>query len=206
MAGEATNGASLTLESVQKLIKDTVATELAPVLENQRVIADTMAADAKAKKEAEAAAAAAATADKGKEGGKEAKPLTAEDVARLTSEAIAKTLTERDAAAKSTAARDAFIADKLKNVPAAYHAKLGSDPAKWAAEEQVIRDGLKADLTAMGLQPKDVKGGDAGGVTTSGDSAKTTEQQTAQYKAQGLSDGAAEFATQIKLPGAAAAA
>jgi hypothetical protein len=80
----------------------------------------------------------------------------------LTAEAVAKIVADQIAAASQAngqkAARDAFQAEKLKDLPAAYRNQLGSDPAKWAAEEQAIREQFKADLKAAGLEPKNVGG------------------------------------------------
>lgn len=182
-----------------------IADALAESQKNQKVIADTLAGDAKARADAEAkakadadaAAKAAGTATKKDE---PPKTLTAEEITKLATDSIAKALADRDAAAKSTAARDAFLAEKMKDVPAPYQAKLGTDPAKWAAEEQQIREGLKTDLKGLGFTPKDVAGGAAGGVTTGGAPTATPEQLAAQFKTMGLSDGEASFASQMKIP------
>lgn len=185
-----TNTAGVTLEAVSKLIADAVkplTDSLAETVKNQKVLADTMAADAKAKADAEAAAKTEAAKP---EAGKEATALTPEAVRKMVADTMAQTLKARDDAAQSSAARDTYLADKMKGVPAAYQSKLGSDPTKWAAEEQAIRDGLKADLAAMGATVKDVSGGNA---TSQADTPKTSANAN-------LTPGQAAFAAGLVLP------
>ena len=191
---------ALDAAAIQKLVADTVAASVTaamkPLIDNQKIIADTMANDAQSKTDA---AKAAADKAKASDPAEAAKPLTAADVAKLVAETMTNTLKARDEAAQSTAARNAFVADKLKGVPAAYQAQLGHDPAQWAAEEQAIRTGLKADLTAMGATVKDL-GGEAGGVTASG-TALAPKEVLARLQASGLTEGEATFAASLKLPG-----
>ena len=80
--------------------------------------------------------------------------LTANDVAKIVGEQL-KGFTSQQ---QQTAARDAYLAQKLADLPAAYKAQLGSDPSKWAAEEQAIRDSFKDDLGKLGLKVPDVTG------------------------------------------------
>ena len=195
---EKTAPATLDAAAVKALIAESnkgFAETLAAIQANQKVIADTMAADAKSKADADAVKADATKSDAAK---KPAEALTAEAIQKLVADGIATAAKQQADAAKGTLARDAFISEKLKGVPAAYHGRLGADPTKWAAEEQSIREGLKADLTAMGLTPKDVGGGDPGGTANSGGGNAT--EKLGQYKAYGLTDGQAEFATGIVLP------
>ena len=186
---------SLTLKEIEATIATAVAAAVKPIADAQKAITDALTAEANAKAEAAKAEAAKKPADKTAE----AKPLTAEDVAKLLSD----TLNQRDAASKTTAAREAFIADKLKGVPAVYATKLGSDPAKWATEEQAIRDGLKADLAALGVTPKTVDGETPGGTTAASGTVGTAALSLAQLKAQGLSEGEASFASTLKMPATA---
>lgn len=197
---EKTAPATLDAAAVKALIAESnkgFAETLAAIQANQKVIADTMAADAKAKADA-AAEAAKTDAVKSVVDKKPPEALTAEAIQKMVAEGIATAAKSQAEAAKGTVAREAFIADKLKGVPAAYHGRLGADPTKWAAEEQSIREGLKADLTAMGLASKDVGGGEVGGTSNSGGGNAT--EKLSQYKAYGLTDGQAEFASGIVMP------
>lgn len=85
---------------------------------------------------------------------KAAKPLTSEDVGRIVGEQL-KTFQQ---STQATEQRRQFLDDKLKDVPAAYRNQLGSDPAKWPAEEQQIREQYKADFKALGGKVEDVSG------------------------------------------------
>lgn len=98
------------------------------------------------------------TAGAGATGGKPA-PVTAEDVAKI----VAEQLKGFQQTSQQTAQREAYLGSKLKDLPAAYRNQLGPDPAKWAAEEQAIRDQFKADLAAAGVKPADVGGDQPGG-------------------------------------------
>jgi hypothetical protein len=201
----------MTDEQIQKAIVDGIAAALKPVTEaltpltktveeigkNQRILGDTYAAEkADAAKVIETAKTAAADAAKLKPG-EAAKPLTADDVLKLTTDRIDAALKARDDAAKAAAPRESYIADKLKNLPPEFSSKLGSDPTKWAAEEQQLRDQFKAAAVAAGFTAKDVGGGNPGGAArqTPGGAA-----QLGQYKAAGLSDGEADFASTLKIP------
>ena len=82
------------------------------------------------------------------------KPITEADIdARV--EAKFKAAQE---ASTAKATRDAYLGEKLKDLPEAYRSQLGSDPAKFAEQEQKIRDTFKADFKAAGGTVKDVAG------------------------------------------------
>lgn len=162
-----------------------LAQTLKDLAANQKVMADTMAAD-KAKAETGAA-------DK-------AKPLTKEDVTLLVGEAIQGAFTQQAAAQQSSAQREAFIQQKLAGVPPVYANQLGTDPAKWAEQEAQIREQFKADAAKLGLKVSDVSGGNPGGASTA---SATDDQKITQLKAAGLSDGEANFAATLQMPGKA---
>jgi len=193
----------LTAEAITGLI----AAALKPVTEalgalatNQKVIADTMANDAKAKADEAAAKTAAAASPTSTP---TATATTAAGQRRLTAEAVAKllndTLAARDQVAQGAAARNSFIADKLKGVPAAYHGKLGNDPSKWPAEEQAIRENFKADLQSLGLKAPDVSGGAGAGAAGGTPSPEAAAKASL---ARNLTPGQAKFAESLKLPAA----
>lgn len=195
--------ATLDAAAVQKMIADAlkpVTEALKPIADNQKILADTMAADATARANAAKAEADKATAAGGKAppaAGEAPKPLTAEDIAKLVNDGISGALKTRDDQAKSSAARDAFIGEKLKGVPAAYQQQLGTDPAKWGEQEQAIRAQLKSDLAAIGATVKDV-GGNPGGTTASSAAAAAAPNLTAANS--GLTEGQAAYARALQLP------
>ncbi len=86
----------------------------------------------------------------------------------------------------------------MKGVPAAYHGKLGTDPAKWPAEEQAIRDGFKADLAAIGAKVPDVSGGTAAGTAGSAEVTAAAASKSSLYR--NLTPGQAKFAESLVLP------
>lgn len=100
-----------------------------------------------------------AAAQGGQAGAAKAQTLTEQDVARI----VGDQLKSFQQTTQQTQARERYQADKLKDLPAAYRNQLGPDPAKWAAEEQQIRDQYKADFGAVGGQGKDVGGDQPGG-------------------------------------------
>lgn len=176
------NNGALTPETVQSLISSAVK----PLEANVKILADTLAAEA-----ARTAANAGGNAT-----GNAAKPLTLDDLNTL--------LAQRDQRAQSSAQREAFIREKMKNVPEAYARQLGDDQAKWPAEEQAIRARFRADLAALGIKAADVGGGDAGGAT-SGDAARAGEAERIstrkqQLIASGMSEGLAAYAASLKMP------
>jgi hypothetical protein len=87
------------------------------------------------------------------------RPLTAADVQKL----LADALKAHSATTEQTTAREKFLGEKLADLPAAYRGQLGTDPAKWAGEEQAIRTQYQADFKAAGGKTPDVAGGAAGG-------------------------------------------
>lgn len=180
------------MAALGKIIGDAVTAAVKPIADSQKAITDGLTAQADA---AKAAAAPVKTEESAKGKATEAKPpLTAEDVAKV----VADTLTARDKTAAANKDRAAFIADKLKGLPASYAAKLGIDPAKFAAEEQTIRTEFKADMKALGFEVKDVGAGNPGGVTTG--TVAPNADQIAQLKASGLTEGEAAYAANVKLP------
>jgi hypothetical protein len=104
------------------------------------------------------APAPAAEADAGKGDGK-GKPLTLDDVSKL----LDNKLNAAQSSAQAAEQKKGFVADKLKDLPAAYQGQLGNDPSKWAAEEQAIRGQYKADFKTAGGTVPNVGGGDAKG-------------------------------------------
>jgi hypothetical protein len=193
--------ASSTKTAIDAAVKP-INEALAQTTGNLKVIGDTLANDAREKTAAAEAAKAQAVKDAAAKADPAATaagaaPLTLEQVQKQISDGIAAALKTQAAEVQSSQARNAFIAEKLKGVPAAYAAKLGNDPAKWAEQEQAIRGELKADLASIGATVKDVSGGNPGGATAS---AGTDAEKITQFKAQGLSDGAAEFAANLRIP------
>lgn len=181
----------LTLEQVNQAIAAAlkpVTDALGPLAANQKVLADTMAADAKAKADAAAAEAIA---------GKKPEPFTQEQANSLIGDAIKKAFEQQTASQQSSAQRAAFIKDKLGNVPSAFAERLGNDPAKWNDEVARIGEDAKAEAKRLGWKIPDVSGGNPGGASPSD---ATSDQKITQYKASGLTDGQAEFAATLKLP------
>lgn len=83
------------------------------------------------------------------------KPLSLEDITKL--------LDERDGRNRSAQQREQFQQSKLADLPAAYRHQLGTDPAKWAAEEQTIRAQYREDLAKAGVKAANVGGTSPGG-------------------------------------------
>ncbi len=63
--------------------------------------------------------------------------------------------------------RSTFAAEHLKGVPSKYHADLGDDETKWAANADAIRTAFADDFKGAGLKIPDV-GGNAGGAAVEG--------------------------------------
>ena len=84
------------------------------------------------------------------------KPLTLDDVARAVRDGLAA---DQQTRAKSEA-RDRYAAEKLKDLPAVYRAKLPAtdDAAALSAAEQAIRAEFKSDFAALGGRAADVSG------------------------------------------------
>jgi hypothetical protein len=154
-----------------KALGESLAAALAPALTTAMTTAITTAVSEANKPlveqfktlQAQPATAAGTPAAAGKPG--EVKPVTLDDVKNVIAEQF-KGIQQQN---QQSAQRDAYLANKLKDVPAAYRNQLGNDPAKWATEEQTIRDQFKTDLAAAGLKPKDV-----GGVTPAGGAPPTS--------------------------------
>lgn len=108
-----------------------------------KIVTDTMAADKEAAKTAAAATAV-------KEGDGKDKPVTLAAIEQLITERLGAQ--QQQTTAK--AARDAYIGEKLKDLPLAYRNQLGNDAAKWADEEQTIRTQFQADMKTLGVTPK----------------------------------------------------
>ena len=73
---------------------------------------------------------------------------------------------QQQQAAQQTAARDAYINDKLKDVREKLPELLngiGTDPAKFPEQEQAVRQTFRARLDALGVKPADVGGGSPAG-------------------------------------------
>ena len=103
----------------------------------------------------------AGAAQQGAQGGAadKAKPLTADEVTRIVGEQL-RTFQQTTQQGQQ---RQQFQESKLKDLPAVYRDRLGADPAKWAAEEQQIRDQYKADFAAAGGTTPSVGGDNPGG-------------------------------------------
>ncbi len=140
-----------------------LATQVVDLQKNVGVVADTLknlppAGDGEGKKPGEDARAP--------------KTLSAEDVVTL--------LDERDARRAGSEKREKFLGEKLKDLPPAYRALLGSDESKWAAEEQQIRSQYQADFKVSGQKVPDVSGkqpGDAAAPSKVVDTSKLSPTQ-----------------------------
>lgn len=178
-------------DEVMKAVKaatEPLAGQLAELAKNQKVLADTYAADK--------AAADKAADDKAAD--KAAQPLTAEQVQKLVSDALAA----KEQTAQSKAEREAFIASAesgLGKLPKTYLAKLGADKAKWAEEAKAIVAEFEADFKASGGKVPDV-----GGANREGGDTATGKPGVSKFA--NLTDGQRKFAESIKLPGQTTAA
>lgn len=171
----ATSG-GLTKEDVQAII----AGAIAPLVENQKILADTLAK------------LPPATADK-KEG-EAPKPLSADDVKAQIAEAL-KAARETDAsAAAKKAARQAVIDAKLKGVPEEFLAGLpDTDDAK-ALEDAAGK--IRERVLGLKIALPDVGGAGKDGGTKPGEG-----QPPAKPNFSLLSEGTQKYADSIKLPG-----
>lgn len=165
------------LPDVQKLVADTVAAALAPVTaaladlgKNQKVLADTLAS------------LPPSGAPENVKGGTGPTALSLEDVAKLLDEREAKA----KAGAASAAKRAAFVAEKLKGVPEAYHHLLGDDEGKWEENAKAAREKLKADLTALGAKLPDVTGDAAPATGNAGGTPPTAKPDLSKLNADQL--------------------
>jgi ABC-type transporter Mla subunit MlaD len=194
--------------AVEKIVGNVVGTAISTALKplsdtigeltkNQKVLADTYAADKKVAEDAVKVAADAAKKDAAKNDAGAPKPLTAEEVAKQTADLIAKALGDRDKAQQSSQQRNAFVAEKLKGLPPAYADKLGNDPAKWADEEKTLRENFKADMEKLGLKVPAVGGNPGGQGTSAAVNATVTARPSTGAD---LSPGATKFAAGMELP------
>jgi len=90
---------------------------------------------------------------------------TAESINKAVTDAI----TAQSATQTKQAERQKFLAEKLKDVPEAYHGLIGDDPAKFAEQEQQVRTQLKTDLEKLGVKAENV------GSTPAGEANKVTQ-------------------------------
>jgi hypothetical protein len=97
-----------------------------------------------------------------KEFNEQIKGMTLVDMQKIVDAAV-----ERAVVAATTkltpSARDKYIAAKMADVPPEFHAALGNDPAKFAEQEQVVRERFKSVLAAIG-----VKAAAVGGISSAG--------------------------------------
>lgn len=105
------------------------------------------------------------------------KKLVADELAAAqATQATAKA--DADKAAARKAKRDAFVAEKLKGVPAVYAALLPDtdDDAELSAAEATIRERFRSDLAASGLKLADVGNNATGTAVDAADVAKLSPQ------------------------------
>lgn len=111
--------------------------------------------------------------------------ISAADVDKLLSEKLAAS----QQSAEAKAAREKFVGEKLKDLPAVYQGQLGNDPGKWPAEEQAIRAQFQADLKAAGVTAKPVDGGaGTGGAAKAGTAVDTSKLSGQSLIEIGLKD------------------
>lgn len=172
-----------------KSVLDGLSGQVAELSKNQKVLADTFAA------EKEALKAASKTTDTA------AKSLTADDVLKLLDERDSK----RQETAEQKAKREAFIADpnnglaNFVKVPigkSLVDAKIGADPSKWADEAKAI----VAQVESSGIKMPDVGGAGRDGGKTPADGG------AAVPKFANLTEGQRKFAEGLKMPGQTTAA
>ena len=182
-------------EAIATSVKSAVDAAVKPLADNQQALASALAKLP--------AATPAAEKDKPADAGK---PLTAEDVGKIVGEQLKGFQQQQSQSAERTR----FQQDKLKDLPEVYRNQLGNDPAKWAAEEQAIRDRYKADFKAAGGKVEDVGGEQPGGQAPAA-SLDLSKNSPVQNIALGLRDakpagpqGTATVRTQVE--GAAGAA
>jgi hypothetical protein len=175
----ATSG-GLTKDEVTAIVAESlksVTGTLTELAKNQKVLADTLAAQAPA---ADAK-----------------KSLSAEDVQKLVADGVRAATEQQQQTAEQKAAREAFIKDEkngLAKLPAAYVGQLGPDPTKWAEQAKAITETFKADFTAAGGKVENVGGAAREGGDASG------EKPAANKKFSGLAEGTEKFASEIKIP------
>jgi hypothetical protein len=194
------NNQQVDVAAIQKAVNEAlgaaIETALKPVNEalttlgqNQKVLGDTLA-------KLPPAPAAEAGKD-GKDGkGEAAKPLAAEDVAKIVTDTIAKDRQAQQTTAEQRAARDAFLADPkngLVRLPDAYKAQLSSDPAKWGDEAKSIAASWEKFAKDNKIALPDV-----GGAARDGGAAPAQAATTANLANSGaLPDGLAKYAAEM---------
>jgi hypothetical protein len=89
-----------------------------------------------------------------------AKPADANAPKPLTMEDLKRFYAEQAQSQQVTAARDAYISEKMKDLPGIYRNSMPitDDPGKLAAAEQKVRDQYKADYAATGATAANVNG------------------------------------------------
>jgi len=146
-------------EAMTAALKPALTEAIKPIADNQKILADTLAALPPAA---------------GKQGdGKQtdaAKPLDAEGVAKI----VAEQLKGFTAQTQQSAEREKYIAAHLAKLPAAYQTQLGNDPAKWAEEAKTIQGQFEADFKANGGKAETL----ASGTTDGG---KTAAKETPDF-------------------------
>jgi hypothetical protein len=123
-----------------------------------------------------AAAPAAAAADQAAP-----KALTAEDVDKL----VEKRLAAQQQSAQAQAQRDAFLAEKLKDLPAAYRSKLGTTRRSGRTRSRRSAPSSRSDFAAAGGKPADV-GADKPGGAKPAEAVDFSKLSPTQLIAQGL--------------------
>jgi hypothetical protein len=169
----------------------------AELVKNQKVLADTFAAD-KATAQKVIDDAAKATAEAAKKG-EAAKPLTADDVAKLVADSVAKAQTAQQQSAEQKAQRDAFVNDPkngIAKLPAPFKAQLGNDPAKWADEAKKLSGEWEQFAKDNKIPLPSVGGATREGGTPPGGTEAPTASDNARAKA------AKDYAW-VKMPGQA---
>jgi hypothetical protein len=155
------------LESVTKLVNETVSTALKPVTEAQTELAKNVGVIADTIKQLPPAA----PEDKGKDAAATAAQLTADDVSKQIAEALAKHDQSQQQTAELTRNREAFVKDAkngLARLPAEFAAKLGNDPSKWEAEAKGIVSSWEGFVKSTGIKMPDVGGSNREGGQTPG--------------------------------------
>jgi hypothetical protein len=162
MAEKKDDAAGLSKADVEQIVSDALGKSLKTVTDavtsisgtvgdlakNQKVLADTMAAQAAPKPEEK------------KEG--EQKPLTIEDVGKAISDALGK----QQQTQQQQQARGEFISKNLAKLPARFQQALGNDPAKWADEAKTIQGEYEQLVKSVGGKLENVGGADRDGGTT----------------------------------------
>lgn len=170
------------------LIKSTVESLVKPIADNQKVIADTLAALPPAKKEEKPADAAAAAG----------KALTVEDVGKVVAEAIKA---DRTAQSQATAASEAKTAARNRVIEAKGLKNL--DPLLLAglpdSEDEAALNGA-ADKIVAAANKAGIKLADVGGVKKDGGDTSTAAAPAKLGVGSGLTAGQQSLANSIKLP------